>query len=328
MNDDSRPASPLPTGLSIESCSARVTFCRNMSVVEVSMEASSGAGDLCDGGGFLAALNRQLNLKRFDLSHRKCWALVIDQWGYPTAYLFWRVFWAKYHLGWSVYDWIDNTLNNERPATWLIYLTNWTYFLLLLDTIGQAFLVSFIMYRKPEMEVHVTPLYLKMAWLVYETVSTASIMVTLLYFIFLYDGSMTLLSMAKHVFNSVYVLLDLGVTATPVRLMHFIYPAGYAVVYLCFTSFYWGVGGVNMDGEPYIYKVLDWSDPAQASLLGLSCVFGGVPAVHFLLWCLYMLRKTVYGQCVQTGPPPPLNVEQNRVQRTLSAPLSTVTVIE
>ena len=72
-----------------------------------------------------------------------CWCVLV-QWGHPRLYVGWRVVWAVYHLAWSLYDWTTDALETERPGTWLIYLTNWTFLLLTVSTLLATLAVVYV----------------------------------------------------------------------------------------------------------------------------------------------------------------------------------------
>ena len=97
---------------------------------------------------------------------------------------------------------------------------------------------------------------------------------------FIISGTLTLLSAITHLFNSVYIVVDLFVTAMPVRLFHFVYPMIYAIVYIIFSVIYWAADGVNQNGFDYIYEPLDWDSPGTAALYSLLASFVGVPLVQ------------------------------------------------
>ncbi|KAK7490571.1 hypothetical protein BaRGS_00018174 [Batillaria attramentaria] len=242
----------------------------------------------------VSAVRDEFRCSSFWLGHAEPRILASDQWGFPKLYVGWRVFWALYHLTWSMYDWINNATTTERPGTWLVYLTNWTFLLLTANTIVQATVVLHVTFGRSDLEDGRTPWYLKVAWLVYEMASAASIAVTVLYFVLLFDGTLSVISTVTHLLNTVYVILDVCVTAMPVRLLHVIYVAAYTVAYLVFSLIYWAADGVNSDGEPYIYETLDWSKPQRAAPVVVGAALVGVPLVHLLLWTLYMIRSAIH----------------------------------
>ena len=58
------------------------------------------------------------------------------------------------------------------------------------------------------------------------------------------------------------VLLDLLLSARPVRIAHVIYPTLTGLSYILFTLVYWSLGGRNEHGSRGIYPpALDWDNP-------------------------------------------------------------------
>ena len=54
----------------------------------------------------------------------------------------------------------------------------------------------------------------------------------------------------------------------------------------------------NLKHEPYIYKILDWSDnPRVAALCAIVVMFVEVPVVWLMVYCLYRLRLCIVSQC-------------------------------
>ena len=54
-------------------------------------------------------------------------------------------------------------------------------------------------------------------------------------------------------------------------------------------------GGTNEDGEPWIYKPLDWSsDPSGAAVVAVGAVVG-IVIVHFVLHAVYLGDKALAG---------------------------------
>ena len=108
-----------------------------------------------------------------------------------------------------------------------------------------------------------------------------------------------------HATNSIYVLLDLFVTAMPIRLLHFYFGAIYAVLYITFSSVYTLSGGSNYSNQPYIYRFLDWvNQPDRAAIYSMGSLFLAAPGVWFLQFCLYQLRLSLARNCCShvTGP--------------------------
>ena len=70
------------------------------------------------------------------------------------------------------------------------------------------------------------------------------------------------------------VLLDLCVTARPVRLGHVLFPIMEGLSYATFSLVYWALGGTGAGGTRWIYPMLNWGEPRTAALTVLGCAAG------------------------------------------------------
>ncbi len=62
--------------------------------------------------------------------------------------------------------------------------------------------------------------------------------------------------------------------------------------YALFTLFYYLAGGVNENGEPYIYTTMDWRNPGPA--IGFTLLSGAAMVVfHMVLGILWWVRRSV-----------------------------------
>ncbi|XP_059800004.1 protein rolling stone-like isoform X3 [Hypanus sabinus] len=98
-----------------------------------------------------------------------------------------------------------------------------------------------------------------------------------------------------HVVNSVLVLLELGMTAAPIHLAHFVYVLLYCLSYILFTIVYWALGGTNLKGKPYVYRILNYSKSLGAAtgcIVGSLCVI--LQLLQFLVWNLHLLKHHIY----------------------------------
>ena len=55
------------------------------------------------------------------------------------------------------------------------------------------------------------------------------------------------------------MLIDVFFSSTPYRIAHFHHSMAYALLFLIFSWVYYQLGGVNGDGNRYIYPQLDWT---------------------------------------------------------------------
>ena len=137
----------------------------------------------------------------------------------------------------------------------------------------------------------------KFLWLLYIISANGGLLVTAGYWTVLFeeDEPVDANNITKHALNSVFMLIDTFLSSIPVRLFHFIYPLLYIIIYLGFTVVYWVLGGTNIQGERYIYKLLDYDnyDPSTGCLVGFFLLVVQ-PVLQILLFGFVKLRDYIY----------------------------------
>lgn len=76
--------------------------------------------------------------------------------------------------------------------------------------------------------------------------------------------------------------------------------------YVIFSLIYYLAGGVDADGNVYIYPILDWTKPGMT--IGTIC--GGavcVVAIHLLVFAFYKFRVFLSEECCSCGREPRFN---------------------
>ena len=152
--------------------------------------------------------------------------------------------------------------------------------------------------------------YLKVTWVLHNLTAASSFAITVLYWGLIYnDGVASILLSedhlhlvhALHTIISVYVVLDLLVSATPVRVYHVFHTMIFAAVYAVFTVVYDVFDGTNPLDLPYIYEVLDWSeDTGGAALYTVLTTFVGLPVLWLVVYAVYTFRIFLHGY-IYTG---------------------------
>ena len=129
-------------------------------------------------------------------------------------------------------------------------------------------------------------------WFLWIVASNGALVVSLNYWVLVFEPPTNFMDIAVHALNSTVMFVEFFTASIPVRILHVLYAMIFAVVYSLFTVIFWAAGGVNVDGDPYIYKVLDYEngDPAQVSAVLLGIVFVASPILQFILFALYQLR--------------------------------------
>lgn len=138
---------------------------------------------------------------------------------------------------------------------------------------------------------------MKFSWFLSALAQHFSIFVTLLYFSavfpFLKVRAGLVNDINLHAVNSFMILLDLAVSARPVRLLHVLYPAIYGCAYAVFSIVYWTFDKENN----VLYAILDWNNPALATGVIAGAVLIVVPLIQLMLFGLYQLRLKIYKMC-------------------------------
>ncbi|XP_033628294.1 protein rolling stone-like [Asterias rubens] len=182
-----------------------------------------------------------------------------------------------------------------------VYLTNlgfFVFFFYLVMAAVTAVADTWILRTRTIEEVGIRH---KIQCLLFNITLNVNIIVTLIYWSFLYDPSVSFFyDFHVHSFTTIVSLLDLFLTAMPVRFLHLIYPMGFGIAYLIMTLIYWGAGGVTRLGD-YIYSFINYTEsPGLAA--GVACgVLIGVVLVQLLVWGLYKLRMWMWVRCSGDG---------------------------
>ena len=133
--------------------------------------------------------------------------------------------------------------------------------------------------------------YHKGLWVIFNMAANSSILITLLYWTLVFGGETSGLDVTTHLLNCVFMVADLMLSSTPVRILHVVYALIFGVSYLLLTVIFWAADGTNALGEPYIYSFVDYNEsPGFSSGLVVGFVFVGQPLSQALLFGFYKLR--------------------------------------
>ncbi|XP_072179708.1 protein rolling stone-like [Diadema setosum] len=216
----------------------------------------------------------------------------------------------------------------DSKAKWLIFVSNWTYlfvtayFILAIVTSiywhctrrGRGDQVAGNEVAIPDSNDNTrlepqseesgtpsTPWYFKVQRYLQVYACSASVFVTILYWVLEFDpatDSVQVFSLHVHGVAAFLMIMDTLLVATPIRLLHMIYVMITAFVYFCFTAVYNAAGGTNPSGESHIYSgFLDWGKaPGTSAIVGALTVFVAAPVIHLVFYALYRLRLA-FGLC-------------------------------
>ncbi|XP_059153671.1 protein rolling stone-like [Physella acuta] len=256
-------------------------------------------------------IKEQFRLNNFTFRHDEPYRFVTPEWKKipQIVFLMWRVCWVIWHVVWLVLS-----IDDEGNEKWLIYLTNISYLMLVVQSVVYAIVVIVHTSKgtlHPKNFETKTPWYLQLNWFLTTLSFDTAVVVTILYWTLVYTGRLGPLSMVTHAINSVYVISDIIIYAIPVRIFHVVYVALYALLYAIFSVIYYVCKGTNTKSLPYIYKALDWSNTLPTLGLVAAVIFVAIPLIHLFQFALYTLRTYVHGRCEAERSVAPVSIKEN-----------------
>ena len=211
---------------------------------------------------------------------------------------------ALYLLAWLIADAVEDGSDGAR---YLIYYTKLSYIAMNVAFLYQAVMV--IVYtiqtycckdfsKEAELPDQVmsnqefynqdnTPWYLKIGWLIYIIVAPLPIIVTIVYWGFVFGPSfqVTAINIHLHGIQTIIGIIDILVSRIPFQILHIPYSIIFISCYAVFLGIYYAAGGTNpVDEMRYVYPVLDYgANPGSAAGLTIALVVSHIPLFLFLL---------------------------------------------
>lgn len=231
-------------------------------------------------------------------------------------YLVVRWVMAAYFLGWLIGSRFHHANGGPR---FFIFLTNWSFLAwnayLIISAISVSFKMSMIYCckkahnepllhtPKPYIDIDrpvgccsresdTTSWYHKVQWLFFYLGAESAVLVSILYWALLYSGgSVDGVNANTHLVNAIFALIDVFFSGIPVRILHFIYPSIIGSSYAVFSGIYFAAGGTNVQGDPFIYPVLDYEEnPGSAIGWVLAVLLIFIPLINLLFYGLYTVK--------------------------------------
>lgn len=182
---------------------------------------------------------------------------------------------------------------------WPIYLTNLGYITLTIHLIISAAVVIEHLLNQCYGNfnggrlTHLT----RISWCLYNVSNMVSIVITAVFWTALYEpgNPLTRYDILFHILNSIVVVVDVVVSARPFLFLHIYQPLSVLFCYFIFTLIYWASGGIGKQGFPWIYPIVDWTQPGPTLLLIFIICLLLIPLQAFL-WGLHSLRDFLYNK--------------------------------
>ncbi|XP_052089911.1 protein rolling stone-like [Mytilus californianus] len=241
----------------------------------------------------------EFQFQSFGFDHESPHLFVLAKCGPRLLYPIWTLIWFFYHLLWFILEpyFIYGVDGSSENTNYLLYFTNWGYMILGFSNLMDAISTVYVHYKRPvliskeyKLKDDRLPWYLRFSWFLFETSNTIAITVTIgLYSIHIPTKDPP--SIEFHAINTVYVVLNLFVSAKPVRVLHLIYPMIFAGIYILFTVVYQPVAN-----NTAIYSELDWNEESQTIAALFVTVVIVVPLMHVSLYAFYVTKTIIHAK--------------------------------
>jgi hypothetical protein len=164
--------------------------------------------------------------------------------------------------------------------------------------------------------IHRPKFMVRFMWALYSVVTCAELILTLLYWLIVYDPkahTIDLINLMKHGGFTLLLYIDgVFLSKIPIRFKQFLFLFLYTAAYVIWTIIhdFSGIGtGGDQDNvqdtengkEDSLYEVLSWStDAGQAILYTVIVLFGVTPIVFLFTWSLTLCgRRTLHGNDIE-----------------------------
>nr|KAH8393532.1 hypothetical protein KR200_004125 [Drosophila serrata] len=241
------------------------------------------------------SLREEFRWKRFGLGYNSPLNFLRSQWqSKPKSsfFLAYRCFLGAF-FGIGV---ISYTVRYFQKGTCFIYLTNWSFYMCGITSVYAAILQTVYHFQDSSW---VPPTWVMQSyWACFWITLCAEHVVSLTYWCLIYPSDRVptsptyvsdLYNIWTHAMPIILFTIDNLVVAHPSRLLHFIYPMGFCLVYLGFTIVFYVAGGRDLKGHTYIYSFLNYSKPAKTALISTVVMFV-ILASSTLQYGVYRLR--------------------------------------
>lgn len=246
-------------------------------------------------GAFVARVRAELQLQRLDYDDLDNgeWIAVFGSSSNrccmrdPSTYYTFELLQALVVTGIWIWGFVDGC-----GMKFFIYLTYWS----LTAQLVYVWLDFFTVYMANRMSagkcprVKRMPWYARATWCLFDILMPTTFLVFVLYFSLVVNWNYPptrVLAYVTHGGNFALMMLDAVFSRKPYYLLHGVYFAIEAFIYLFFTYLFFLAGGTACDGMPYIYGVLDWGGKFRlAGTLGVIIFFVVAPVVNIIFWLL------------------------------------------
>jgi len=196
---------------------------------------------------------------------------------------------------WLFVTMVISILENEPYyGFWFAYLSSWVMIFTVMYAICSFISAALLAYRRP-LERRKTELtgkigmLLKITWTLFAVTFPAALVVTLLFWFLVFDGTLKYTSFMLHGISWIIVGIDgILINRIPLRIKQFIFLETFSILYLVWSILHsaLNVGNPwnNNEGENQpIYDTVDWENGTGFAIgLAVVLLFAGLPIIFML----------------------------------------------
>lgn len=135
----------------------------------------------------------------------------------------------------------------------------------------------------------------KVFWIMYSIAANVSPTITMFYYAHFFSSEKNesgVSELTKHLFISIFLLVETAISGIPVFYAHVVYPLLFTGSYMAFTVIFWQLEGINHRGKKQIYEGVEYgSTPGEYVALGAFLFASAQLIVHLVLFGVYKLRQ-------------------------------------
>lgn len=175
---------------------------------------------------------------------------------------------------------------------WPAYMTNWAL-LIQVTYLGLAIATTVATQKLvcAGDDILELPSIVKATWVLGSVSLPMSCLVTLLYWL---SGQaktpIHALSLMTHGLNAIVMILDMIVSNQPYLLLHVLYFVLVVFVYILWSVLHFALGIGNVDGEVYIYDILNWEHVNETGSMSMFALTICVPLMYTVIWAVVTTR--------------------------------------
>ena len=133
--------------------------------------------------------------------------------------------------------------------------------------------------------------YFKLSWILGDISTPMAPIITILFFAGMYHGeTLDVFHVNMFIMNTVLIIMDTNASARPIRLLHFVTPLLFWVVYVLFNYIFW-----TFDHTQHVLypDLMDWNKPGHAIMVAILVGVIGIPLSMLVWFIVYRVKIAI-----------------------------------